>query len=401
MKELAKFKRLAKFAFVGGTCGVVQLIILNVLVESLDISSNLGKNAANSVAFFVSVQLNFVLSYMFTWNDRVDGTGIVRRFFQFNAMMLASLVANQIVFAVAIHFFSVTISGIIGIVAGAIINLFVSNKVIFSRQVHQGQTQGEEAVKTISIAVAMPAYNEEANIEVVVQDSIKYLESAVWITDYRLVVVNDGSKDRTPEILQELSKRYPKLIVVHQENGGYGAAVRKGLAVGSTTGMDWIHFMDSDQQFRLKDLELFRLALEQGKTFIAGIRMNRANSLERRVKGWLWTFGCSVVMGRWFPDIDCAFKLIRMDLLGDAFTLKGEGSTINPEIILRATKLGAKFVHIGVNHYPRGGGVSSCESMHFILQSVVSLFKLRFAFVERLMGGKDALKDNANPAGIG
>lgn len=378
MRVLQKLSnnRLVKFGLVGAMCGVFQIVLLSLLVKAFAIESVTGKTVANTVAFFVSVQFNFVCSYLYTWKDRIvnSQTSALRKLITFNTMMVGSLVANQLVFVIVIHFLPLGISGVIGIVVGAGVNLLVSNKLVFARQIEE---QEKMSPKTISIACVLPAYNEAENIEAVVKASLQYLQQAKWVSDYRIIVVNDGSKDATPEIINRLATENSKVIAVHQPNGGYGAAVRRGFVEASGTGMEWVHFMDSDQQFKLEDLELFRPALNTGKTFVAGFRKERADTFDRKIKGWLWTFGCSVVMGRFFPDIDCAFKVIRMDLLGDPQTLKAEGSTVNAEIILRAAERGARFTHIGVNHYPRGGGKSSCEDMHFILQSVQSLLKLR------------------------
>lgn len=231
-----------------------------------------------------------------------------------------------------------------------------------------------------SLAVVLPAYNEAENIEAVVHDSLAYLNSrSTLIPDYRIVVVNDGSRDATPEIIERLQQENPKIIAIHKPNGGYGSALRAGFAVAATTGMQWVHFMDADQQFRLNDLDLLLPLAQKGADFIAGYRISRADTFDRKLKGWLWTLACSAIIMQYFPDMDCAFKLFKVSHLGDPNTLKGDGSAINAEIILRARSLGAKFARVGVNHYPRGGGESACTDLNFIFQSVSSLIRLRLS----------------------
>lgn len=132
--------RLVKFALVGAICGVFQIWMLSMMVEAFNIQGTFGKTAANTVAFFVSVQVNFVCSSLYTWRDRMadNKAGIFRKFIGFNTMMVTSLVANQVVFAMIVNFVPVVISGIIGIVAGAVINLLISNKFIFPNLTTQG-----------------------------------------------------------------------------------------------------------------------------------------------------------------------------------------------------------------------------------------------------------------------
>jgi len=100
------------------------------------------------------------------------------------------------------------------------------------------------------ISLVLPAHNEEPNIRAVVEEAAQVLPSA--FTDYEIVVVNDGSKDRTLEIAQELEREDSHVRVVnHPVNRGYGAALTSGF--NATTG-DFVMFMDSDRQFDINDI---------------------------------------------------------------------------------------------------------------------------------------------------
>jgi glycosyltransferase involved in cell wall biosynthesis len=228
-----------------------------------------------------------------------------------------------------------------------------------------------------SICVVLPAYNEEGNITPMVVSTVGHLEKIEL--PYRIVVVDDGSRDNTPSIIDNLAESYDSVIAVHQPNGGYGAALRRGFLEAVLTGMDWTFFTDSDQQFRIEDLDTLMAAAEAGADFVAGYRVHRADLFMRRFNGAGWTLVSSVALGMHIRDIDCAFKLFKTELLGDPTQLKGEGATINPELLLRARRCGAKIVQVGVNHYPRQHGSQTGADLKVILRSFVSLARVRFS----------------------
>lgn len=231
-----------------------------------------------------------------------------------------------------------------------------------------------------SLAVILPAYNEEENIGIVVEQCVAHLYGHPDVYDFRIVVVDDGSSDATSTIIDNLQIEYePYVLPVHQPNGGYGSALRTGFVHAEQTDMEWLFFMDSDQQFKIWDIDkLFSLA-QQGHTFIAGWREGRADAGYRKLMGHLWTIACNIAIGMWWKDMDCAFKLFRNELMGDPKTLRGEGSSINAELIMRARKCQAKFARTGIPHHPRGGGVSKVQNLRFIIQSASSLLALRLS----------------------
>ena len=102
-----------------------------------------------------------------------------------------------------------------------------------------------------SVSVCMPAYNEEANLPGMIADVAAVM--AERFDDFEIVVTNDGSKDRTGEVLRELVQQYPQLHPVdHEVNQGYGAAVFTAL---SNASKDVIFFTDSDRQFKLEEID--------------------------------------------------------------------------------------------------------------------------------------------------
>jgi dolichol-phosphate mannosyltransferase len=122
-----------------------------------------------------------------------------------------------------------------------------------------------------SFAVVIPMFNEEAGAERCVS-----LVSAVLATlphRHSLIVVDDGSNDRTGEILAALRRTYPVLdLVVHGDNLGYGAALRSGVRRAADQGLDYVLFMDSDLTNDPVDLPRFALFMDRGLDVIKASR---------------------------------------------------------------------------------------------------------------------------------
>jgi dolichol-phosphate mannosyltransferase len=157
---------------------------------------------------------------------------------------------------------------------------------------------------TMTLSVILPCYNEEANIAASVKDVASWMKNTA--VDGQIIVVDDGSKDHSVSILEELTKTIPHLhIVRHTKNGGYGIAVRSGCDAATT---DWIAFMDSDGQFQAKDLDLL-LAYTNDYDFITGRRAHRADSFMRNMFGKVLGGMNVLVLGLWVRDVNCGMKL--------------------------------------------------------------------------------------------
>ncbi len=104
-----------------------------------------------------------------------------------------------------------------------------------------------------SLSVVLPAYNEEQVIASTISDILNVLNT--WQVDFEVVVVNDGSTDRTGAIVAALVDTHPQLrLITHPTNQGYGAALVSGFAAATK---ELTFFMDSDGQFDIRDLHMF------------------------------------------------------------------------------------------------------------------------------------------------
>jgi glycosyltransferase involved in cell wall biosynthesis len=215
-----------------------------------------------------------------------------------------------------------------------------------------------------SLTLVLPAFNEEANIEAVVQDSLATLPA--FVDRYEIIVVDDGSRDRTGEIVAGLAATDDRVrLICHERNRGYGAAL---ISVFDASTGDFVMFMDADRQFNIRDLRLL-VPFAGEYDIVAGFRMERSDPLHRRVLAEMFNVSVRLLFGVHLRDIDCAFKLFRGELLR-GLPLTAPGALINTEIQAKARRQGAKLQQVGVHHYPRIAGEATGGSPRVILRAV-------------------------------
>jgi len=221
-----------------------------------------------------------------------------------------------------------------------------------------------------SISVILPAYNEEHNIERSIKMSEEVLSSL--FEDYEIIVVNDGSRDRTEEIVRRLSERKPFIrCLSHPENMGYGAALKTGL---KSAGKELLFFTDSDLQFDVAELADLIGWIEQ-YDIVIGYRKRRMDHPGRRILGWGWTMLVRMLFGLKVKDIDCAFKLFRKEVI-DNISIDSIGAFVNSEILLRAKRKGYTIKEVPVTHYPRMNGKAKGARPRIIIKALHELSKM-------------------------
>lgn len=223
------------------------------------------------------------------------------------------------------------------------------------------------------LSLVLPAHNEADNIEAVVCRGMSVLPRVV--ADYEIIVVNDGSRDRTPSIIDQLAATHSHVKAVHhRENRGYGAALTSGFAEASG---NLIMFMDADRQFDISDITAL-VPYVAHYNIIAGYRIRRQDALYRRVYGKLFGLVAWALFGIHMRDVDCAFKIYRADLLKN-LRLSAPGALINTEMLARSRAKGATIAQVGVRHYPRLAGQSSGGSPRVVFRAMGETVRLWLA----------------------
>ncbi|MBI3336099.1 glycosyltransferase family 2 protein [Candidatus Peregrinibacteria bacterium] len=221
----------------------------------------------------------------------------------------------------------------------------------------------------MTLSLILPCFNEEATIAQTVRSCIDWVAEKKIIGE--IIVVNDGSTDRSGEILAALKSRFPLLrIVTHGVNQGYGVAVRSGCDAAR---MEWIAFMDSDGQFDVRDLEKF----VGRESVIAGRRCRRADSMLRNVYGKGLGIVTWILFGVWVRDINCGMKLFKRELWSGIRPIYGIEKMFNTELFLRLKTMGVVWRQVDVRHFPRHGGHPTGASVKVIGRMFKELWKLR------------------------
>ncbi|MBI1801480.1 MAG: glycosyltransferase family 2 protein [Chloroflexi bacterium] len=223
-----------------------------------------------------------------------------------------------------------------------------------------------------SLSAVMPAYNEEDNIAPQVTELVGTLRSLV--TDFEVIVVNDGSRDRTGALVAGLGAEFPQVrLVQHAANQGYGAALYSGFMSATK---EWVFLTDSDRQFDLSDLNRL-LPLSRTADIVAGYRAPRRDPLMRVLNGMGWSALVTLLFGYMARDIDCAFKLFNRDIL-QHIKLDSRGATFSAEFLIRAKRAGYRIVEAPVSHRPRRAGRATGARLDVIIRAFRELFRLRW-----------------------
>jgi glycosyltransferase involved in cell wall biosynthesis len=227
-----------------------------------------------------------------------------------------------------------------------------------------------------------PAYNEEENIERTVDLALSDIGPLVD-GSLEVLIVDDGSSDRTPEMADRLAAADPRVRVHHQPNRGYGGALKSGFA--NATG-ELICFSDGDLQFDLKEMSrlLDRLA-DTAKPAVDGVigyRIRRRDPFHRLFIAKTYNAIVSLAFGLRVRDIDCAMKLFRRDVF-DGLRLDADGPFLSAELLIKLRARGVRMAQVGVNHYPRAAGTNTGASFTKILRTFRDLAVLRWALWTR------------------
>lgn len=223
----------------------------------------------------------------------------------------------------------------------------------------------------IPLTIFFPCYNEQANVERV---TLKALEVGHRVSkDLQVIIVDDGSADRTGEIADRLAREHPEVEVIHHRpNRGYGGALQSGFR---NARKEYVFYTDGDGQFDINEIDLL-LPLLASYDIVSAYRVNRVDPPIRKLNAAGWGLLMRLTLGLRVRDIDCAFKLYRREIF-DKIIMKSEGALIDAEVLARAQRKGYTIGQVGVHHYPRTAGEQSGANLKVILRAFKELLKLR------------------------
>jgi glycosyltransferase involved in cell wall biosynthesis len=220
-----------------------------------------------------------------------------------------------------------------------------------------------------------PAHNEEANLQALVAEALTTLPTLAEA--FEIIVVDDGSRDATGRIADELTAANPGVVraVHHPTNLGYGAALRSGFRAARS---EHVAFTDGDRQFRVADVGrlIDRMAAADGPDVVVGFRIKRADPLVRTLYARAYRLANRVFFGLRVRDVDCACKLFRREAL-EGLAVESDGAFFSAELLIKLQAAGRSLVEIGVPHHPRTAGSATGAKPSVVLRAVRDFWRLR------------------------
>ena len=243
--------------------------------------------------------------------------------------------------------------------------------------------------KPPGLSIFFPVYNDWGTIGSMVASAIDTVEKIT--DDYEVILVNDGSDERTVEVVNFLEKHFDKVRVVHHpHNKGYGAALRTGFKEARK---EFVFYTDGDAQYDVRELVKLVPYMRDGIHWVNGYKIKRNDPLHRVIIGKIYHHVTKFAFGFPIRDVDCDFRLIRKSIL-DKVDLESTSGTICVEMIKKFSDYGFRYAEVPVHHYFRVSGKSQFFNFKRLFKVTLDLMKLWWKLVVR----RDHLR-NKTPQG--
>ena len=230
-----------------------------------------------------------------------------------------------------------------------------------------------------SLSVFFPAYNDAGTIASLVMTAVQV--AGTLTPDFEVIVVNDGSRDDTPRLLDQLARIYPDhvRVVHHEQNRGYGGALRTGFA---TATKDWVFYTDGDGQFDPSEVTALWTKLADDVDWVNGWKISRSDPAHRIVIGRLYHHVVKTLFRLRVRDVDCDFRLMRRRIF-ETVHLEKDSGVICVEMMKKFQDAGFRVAEHPVHHYHRAHGRSQFFNFARVFRTLVDLMKLWWQLVVR------------------
>lgn len=224
-----------------------------------------------------------------------------------------------------------------------------------------------------SLTIAIPAYNEEENIEWVVKDTLKDLPK--YFEDYEIVVVDDGSRDRTGEIADRLARENAYMRVIHQPNGGYSKAMSTGILNAKK---DFVAYLPADGQYLVADMAKMYPLLDTSDIVLGYRGIRKDYNLYRKILSYgylifLWLLFRIAVKDLNGPTI---WRTSEVKKLKEIYSTHSRGVFILAEIVARFKRRGLRINEAQSVYRPRRGGTVKNTKFRVVKDTFIDAAKL-------------------------
>lgn len=232
-------------------------------------------------------------------------------------------------------------------------------------------------IKLSSVSFFCPAYNDAGNLPDLIPVVVYFLNRNA--EKYEITIIDDGAKDGTGKVADEMAAKFPNISVIHHEkNKGYNASLKEGFEKGK---YDYVMYTDGDNQYDVRELEPYLYLLEKND-IIAGYAIKKAVSPFRKFQSWVHNTLINILFLSNFKDINCSLKIFKKDVL-NSIKIKSSpyGAFIDAELILKSKMLGYKIAQFPVTHYERKSGLASGSKPSLIFSTIKDMVNLRLNLI--------------------
>ena len=221
------------------------------------------------------------------------------------------------------------------------------------------------------LSVVFPVYNEEENVPILLEEIATALRGQEW--SYEMIAVDDGSVDRSLEILQQSKEKYSNLrVLTFEKNSGQTAALDAGWRAAKGT---YVVSLDADLQNDPADIPRMMRLLEQSHSdMVIGVRVNRQDTFARKMQSRIGNGVRNWITGDQITDTGCSLKLVKRSAIERVALYSGMHRFLPTLVRMQ----GHKVIETPVNHRPRKFGVSKYGAMNRAMRGLVDCFAVRW-----------------------
>jgi len=222
-----------------------------------------------------------------------------------------------------------------------------------------------------SLTIAIPAYNEQECIEGVIKHILR--DGPKYLSDFEVVVIDDGSTDKTGEIAERFAKENKQIRVVHTPHGGYGNAMLRGIREARK---EFVAYMPADGQFLVEDMQ-HCLPYMKHADLILGARGSRTDySTYRLILSFAYLILLRVLFGITYQDVN--WLTIWRTKKVQKLPILSRGIFLLAEIVVRFQKRGYKIIEAPSFYRPRTGGQVKNAKLSIALETLIEMLRCWF-----------------------
>jgi glycosyltransferase involved in cell wall biosynthesis len=224
----------------------------------------------------------------------------------------------------------------------------------------------------LNVSLFFPLYKDEATVRTVAEQGIALLRG--YATNFEIIIVDDGSPDRSGQIADELAQQHPDAIRVihHGTNRGYGAAVMTGVAACR---YEWICMVDGDNEYAVADLKKM-LELRSFYRLIIAFRYRKLYTTKRIFISFVYNVVLRRLFRTPFRDISTGIRAIHRSVL-EQVNLTSNSPFIGAELAIKTMLAGYPVGELGIQTFPRTFGTGSSTSMRNIFLTMRDMLRVR------------------------